>query len=185
MQERGALAPLRPSGDARAARRRRLLFTGFVAALVIGLDQVTKSLAVARLSAGPVHVIGPVSFALAYNSGIAFSLFTGLTLPIILIVVTLIGLLSYLARGASSAKVAVALGMILGGALSNLSDRLFRGHGGAVVDFVHTSFWPTFNVADASIVLGCVLLAAVVLFDHHEPKPATRAGRDDDRRGAR
>jgi signal peptidase II len=61
-------------------------------------------------------------------------------------------------RRASSAGQAAALGLILGGALGNLSDRLFRGDHGAVVDFVALHFWPTFNVADASIVVGCALL---------------------------
>ena len=46
--------------------------------------------------------------------------------------------------------------MIMGGALGNLGDRLFRGNGGSVVDFIHTTFWPTFNVADSAVVCGCV-----------------------------
>ena len=58
--------------------------------------------------------------------------------------------------------------MILGGALGNLSDRLFRGRGGAVVDFVHLGFWPTFNLADASIVIGTVvLLLTLVMATRH------------------
>jgi signal peptidase II len=68
-----------------------------------------------------------------------------------------IGLMA-MVRRASSAGQAAALGLILGGALGNLCDRLFRGDHGAVVDFVALHFWPTFNVADASIVVGCALL---------------------------
>jgi len=147
--------------DARRARprTRRLATVLGIAGVVIAADQVTKSLALSRLSHGPVHVVGPLSFELAYNSGVAFSLFTGLTVPIVLAVLSIAGLLAWLARGVPSASGTVALGMILGGACGNLSDRLFRGNGGSVVDFVHLGFWPTFNVADASIVCGCVVLA--------------------------
>ncbi len=58
---------------------------------------------------------------------------------------------------------AAILGLIIGGALGNLSDRLFRANHGAVVDFVALHFWPTFNVADSSIVIGCVLLVVSLL----------------------
>ena len=59
---------------------------------------------------------------------------------------------------------AAVLGLILGGALGNLADRFFRGTHGAVVDFVAVHFFPTFNVADACITVGCILLAASLLF---------------------
>lgn len=123
--------------------------------MVIAADQVTKSLAIAHLARGPVHVIGPFSFALAFNTGVAFSLGSGLGVPIVLVVLVLIAMIIWLSRGAPSYPGAIALGLVLGGALGNLSDRLFRANGGAVVDFIHTGFWPTFNVADASIVCGC------------------------------
>ncbi|HVC24278.1 MAG TPA: signal peptidase II [Acidimicrobiales bacterium] len=142
-----------------AARGRRLVAVLAIAAVVVAVDQVTKSLAVEHLSAGPVHVVGPISLALAYNSGIAFSIGSGLTLPIVIAVAALVGVVAWAARGASSAGATAAFGLVLGGALGNLSDRLLRGHRGAVVDFVHVGFWPTFNVADACIVCGCAALA--------------------------
>jgi signal peptidase II len=78
--------------------------------------------------------------------------------PIVLVVLSVIGIVIWTTRGLPSISGSIAVGLVLGGACGNLSDRLFRGEGGAVVDFIETSFWPTFNVADASIVIGAVLL---------------------------
>jgi signal peptidase II len=130
-----------------------------VAAVALAADQVTKSIAVAHLQDGPVHVIGPFSFDLTYNTGVAFSIGIGLTVPIILIAVVVIGGLIWFARSTPDLPTAVAAGLVLGGAMGNLSDRLFRGHGGGVVDFVASTFWPTFNVADACVTCGCILFA--------------------------
>jgi signal peptidase II len=138
------------------------------AATVLAADQVTKSLAVSRLAKGPIQLIGPLSLQLGYNTGAAFSVGAGFTLPIIVIVVVLILLLIWFAQGAPSKSAALGTGMILGGAIGNLSDRLFRGHGGAVVDFIHLGFWPTFNVADASIVIGTVIVILALLISPGE-----------------
>ncbi|MHB1598759.1 MAG: signal peptidase II [Acidimicrobiales bacterium] len=142
-----------------AGRGPRLAVVLAVTAAVVVADQVTTTLALEKLAAGPVHVLGPLRLELAFNSGVAFSLGSGLTVPIVLVVLVLVVLLVQRARGAPSVGVAVAIGLVLGGALGNLADRLFRAEGGAVVDFVRVGFWPTFNVADASIVVGGVLLA--------------------------
>ena len=66
-------------------------------------------------------------------------------------------------RRVQSTPIAVALGLVVGGALGNLADRVFRSHHGAVVDFIALHFWPTFNVADSCIVVGGIL-AAVLLW---------------------
>lgn len=158
-----------------APARRRLAVALVVAAVVLLLDQVTKTLAVADLAAGPVHLLGPLSLALTYNSGVAFSIGSGLTLPIVLVGAGLIVLLVWFLRGAPSMGVAVGLGLVLGGAAGNLGDRLFRSRDGAVVDFIHLSFWPTFNLADAAIVSGCVLLA--IAFTRAERARIPPAGR--------
>ena len=145
------------------ARRARLAATAAVAAAVVVADQVTKRLAVDHLSSGPVHLVGPLSLVLEYNTGVAFSLGAGSGWPVALATVGLVGVLLALARAARRRITAVALGLVLGGALGNLADRLFGGHGGAVVDFVHLGAWPTFNLADASVVVGCVILAVHLL----------------------
>jgi signal peptidase II len=172
LQERWTVSALRIPIP-RAASRRAGIVVG-VAATVVSADQVTKTLAVDHLTGGPVHVIGPFSFALAYNSGVAFSLFAGVGLPIVLLALCLVGLVVWFARGTPSRTGSVAIGLVAGGAVGNLSDRLFRNDGGAVVDFIHTGFWPTFNVADASVVCGCVLLVIFFLRAEHGGGRAAR-----------
>ncbi len=130
-----------------------------VATVVVAADQITKSLALSDLATHDVHVVGPFSFRLTFNTGVAFSIGTGLSGPIIVVAVVLVLAVLAMARGAPSMPSAVAFGLVLGGAIGNLSDRLFRGHHGAVVDFIYTRFWPTFNVADSCIVIGCFALA--------------------------
>jgi signal peptidase II len=164
MQERRAVEALSPEdAGPPSPRRRRLAVTGCVAALAIVADQVTKSVALVELRNGPVHVLGPFSLQLEYNSGVAFSIAPGATFPIVVLAIVVIGGLIAFARHLPSLPAAVAIGLVLGGALGNLSDRLFRAHGGAVVDFVHSTFWPTFNVADSCIVCGGILLGLVLL----------------------
>jgi signal peptidase II len=166
VQERGAVAPLT------SARARRMLLAAGVAAVVVAVDQATKSLAEAGLH-GPVHLVGPLGLALGYNSGSAFSLFTGAPAVLGAVALVLVGVLVFLAWTARSAPVAAAVGLVLGGALGNLADRAFRGHHGDVVDFITLSHWPTFNVADACITVGVVLL--VVLY-WRGAGPGARAG---------
>ena len=149
-----------------------------VAVVVIVADQVTKSLAVARLASGPIHLIGPFSFALSYNSGVAFSIGRSLTWPLAALAVVLVLGVAWFGRAVPSTAAAVAVGMILGGALGNLSDRIFRGHHGAVVDFIYSGFWPTFNVADSSIVCGSILLC-IVLWRSSATRHSPERGRHD------
>ena len=120
-------------------------------------DQVTKSIAVAHLRR-PVALFGPFSLELSRNSGIAFSLAIGFALPIVLL--GIVGLVSFgwTRRHVLTMPMAIAAGLIAGGALGNLGDRLFRGDGGAVVDFIHSTFWPTFNIADSAVTCGCVMV---------------------------
>jgi signal peptidase II len=146
-----------------------------VSASVVVADQVTKSLAVADLHR-PVHLIGPFGLSLGYNSGSAFSLFTGEAAVLGPISGLLVVGLLWMAWRASSRTMAASLGLVLGGALGNLGDRAFRGHGGGVVDFITLSHWPTFNVADASITVGVVLLALALLrSDPHKGPTDPRA----------
>ncbi|MGA3351627.1 MAG: signal peptidase II [Acidimicrobiales bacterium] len=156
-----ATGGVRPAGATGHGRRIRVAL--LVALAVLVADQVTKSLAVSRLSSGSIHLIGPFALVLSYNTGVAFSIGTGLGLPIVVIVVVIVALVAWFGRTVPNIAAAVGVGMILGGATGNLADRLFRGHHGAVVDFFYSGFWPTFNVADASIVCGCIVLA-VALF---------------------
>ena len=142
--------------------------TFVIAAMVVSLDQVTKSIALAHLHQ-PVHLLGPFGLNLAFNSGAAFSLFTGSTGVIVAVAVVVTALLGWVAWQSRTTGLSVALGLLLGGALGNLTDRLFRGHHGAVVDFITLTHWPTFNVADSSITIGAVL---VIVFSLRRTKSA-------------
>jgi signal peptidase II len=150
LQERGTLPAL---------RARRLALVGAVAAAVVTADQLTKSWALRALDDGPVHLVWTLRLNLSFNSGAAFGLGRGLA-PILapLAILLLVALLGFGRSALTSLPGAVALGLVVGGALGNLADRLFRGHGGAVVDFVDLQWWPVFNLADAAITCGVVLL---------------------------
>ena len=152
------------------APARVLVAIALVAVAVVALDQFTKTLAVERLSDGPVDVFWTLRFALSFNSGAAFSMGTGLTPLIIVGAVVLVSALVLFARTATSMAVGIAIGLLLGGALGNLADRLFRGHDGAVVDFIDLQWWPVFNVADIGVSAGAVLLVLATLLDERESR---------------
>ena len=132
-----------------------------VAAAVVAADQLTKAWALAALDDGPIGLIGPVRLALTYNQAAAFGL-GGPFVPF-LAVGALALVIVLVTRGDATRDplLALAAGMVVGGAFGNLADRLFRSPGmlrGAVVDFVDLRWWPVFNLADAAITCGCVLL---------------------------
>jgi signal peptidase II len=140
----------------------RRLVIPVVAAIVIAVDQITKTWALHHTDPAR-HVLGPINLVLTFNSGAAFSLGGGATPIIETIAVVLVIWLAAVSRRATrsgSLAVSVGLGLLLGGALGNLVDRVFRHHHRAVIDFIQAvSWWPVFNVADASIVVGVVVLA--------------------------
>ncbi|MGI9079259.1 MAG: signal peptidase II [Acidimicrobiales bacterium] len=127
----------------------------------MALDQLTKAWAMHDLADGPVDVVGPVRFALTRNTAGAFGL--GGALVPFLAVGALVAVVALVTRADLIARpgLALAAGLVLGGALGNLVDRLARSPGllrGAVVDFVDLRWWPVFNLADAAITCGCLLL---------------------------
>jgi signal peptidase II len=141
---------------------RRFILAGSVAIVVVIVDQLTKSWAVRRLSQGDIHIVWKLDLELTYNSGASFGLARGWAPIIGGIAVTAVVLLLAAVRQVRSDALAVALGLVIGGAVGNLSDRIFRAHHGAVVDFIALHFWPTFNVADSCIVVGAVTAALLV-----------------------
>jgi signal peptidase II len=163
LQERRAVAALRGAGG---TRRRHLPLVLATAAAVVGLDQATKSLAVHFLRSGPVHLVGTLDLQLTYNSGVAFSLASGHGPVVVVVGILILAVLVAFGRSAATRPLAASIGLIAGGAASNLADRLFRPNGGSVVDFVDLHFWPTFNLADASIVIGAVWLVILLALGH-------------------
>jgi signal peptidase II len=163
MQERGAAPPVNDGERPRRDAIRRLLVAGAVAVVVLAADQATKSWAVDRLSRGPIHVVWKLDLELTYNSGSAFSFAQGWAPVLAGVAVVVVLVLLGAVRRIDSTAIAVALGLVVGGALGNLADRVVRSNRGSVIDFVALHFWPTFNVADASIVVGGIM-AAVLLW---------------------
>jgi signal peptidase II len=141
-----------------SATRRLWLLIAFI----VAADQATKHWALNRLSnARTIDLIGSLRFNLAVNKGMAFSQATGAG-PIIgaIAFVVIIVIVLWLRRNAQGLA-GVAAGLIVGGATGNLIDRLLRGDAwlrGAVVDFIDLQWWPIFNIADAAISTGAVLM---------------------------
>ena len=159
-----------------ATGRRRAVIVG-VAAVVVAFDQLTKTWALHH-TVDPIHVIGTLQLALTFNPGAAFGLGQGVTPVLILGAIVLVVILLGLGRAASrtaSWPATLAMGLLLGGACGNLADRLVRHNHGAVIDFVDLRWWPVFNVADACITVGAILLVVVGL-TARTPSPGPRPG---------
>ncbi|MEU1733871.1 signal peptidase II [Streptosporangium sp. NPDC020145] len=145
-------------------RRRRVALLAALAVVVYGLDLATKT-AVLRTLEGKdplVLIPGLLQFRVIFNAGAAFSIGTGMTIVFTIIAAGVVVAILRTARKLRSLPWAVTLGLMLGGALGNLTDRLFRAPGGLqghVVDFVEVfpSHFPVFNVADSAIVCGGIL----------------------------
>jgi signal peptidase II len=157
--------------------------SGVIAALLVALDQLTKHWAVNALDDRIIDVVGSLRFNLAFNSGMAFGRGQGFG-PIIgvLALVVIVGLLVSLRTGAGRVGT-LAVGLVVGGALGNIIDRLFRGDGwfrGAVVDFIDLQWWPVFNVADMGVTIGGVLLVlGTVIGERREAAPGDRTPQPD------
>jgi signal peptidase II len=146
-----------------AGRRRRMPVLFGVAALAYVLDIVSKTLVVQHLEGRPaIPLLGSwLQLWATRNSGAAFGIGQGMTIVFTLIALVVIGVIARLSRRLYSAPWAVALGLLLGGALGNLTDRIFRSPGvfrGAVVDFVAPKDFAVFNLADSAIVCGGILI---------------------------
>lgn len=163
VQKRRAAPSLSDGERHRHGATRRLSVAGAVAAVVIVADQVTKTWAVHRLQHGPVHLVWKLDLELEFNTGSAFSLMRGWAPILAGVAVAIVVLLLASVRRVRSDLLAASVGLVVGGALGNLADRVFRSHHGAVVDFIAFHFWPTFNLADAAIVVGA-LWAAFLLW---------------------
>jgi len=130
---------------------------------VLTLDLLTKLLAVRELSdREPVELAGGIlTLRLVRNSGAAFGMAQGLTVVLTALALVVVVVILRMASRLRSTWWAVALGLVLGGALGNLVDRLFRAPGpgrGHVVDFLELPNWPVFNMADSAIVCAAVLM---------------------------
>jgi signal peptidase II len=164
-----------PPGLRPAAPRAGLLEwfgCGAVALVAVVADQLTKSIATRTLDRGEIVELLPFfDLRRIRNTGIAFGQFTeNQSIVMLLTVVALVWMLVFFARvGARSPLLPPALGMLLGGAVSNLVDRVRAGF---VTDFLHIHNWPVFNLADVFIVCGVALL--LISLTRHERSRAPR-----------
>jgi signal peptidase II len=149
-----------------AAQPTHWLSLAAVALAALFADQLTKHVVASQVPLDDeVGVFGPFSIHHVENSGIAFGLFASATaVVIVLTVIAVAWMIGYFARsGARHPLLPVAVGLLIGGSVSNLADRVRLGH---VTDFLDLRYWPAFNLADSFIVIGvAMLLGALVAAD--------------------
>ena len=189
------ISPSSPTQEppGRSWRRPRLFAVLIGAAVVVYVaDQLAKAWALAHLQPDvPQDVIGSVlRLDLTRNPGAAFSIATSATWVLTLIAAAVVGVIIFTSRKLGSRGWAWALGLLLGGSLGNLTDRLIRPPGvgrGHVVDFLMLPHWPIFNVADSAIVSAAVLIGLLALrgisidgtrAQHHTPRHEAEARTD-------
>jgi signal peptidase II len=153
VQERRLVAAL--------TRPRVLAFA--IALAVVVLDWVTTAVVIDHLH-DVRHVWGPFGLGLTFNSGFAFSLFSGRAVAVTVLLCLGVLVLAVVVAQVRTVPLAVGAGLVLGGAAGNLGERIFGGHGGRVPDFVTLHYWPTFNVADACVTIGVVVVVVALLF---------------------
>ena len=170
-----ALAPVSVAERSLAAGPLQWVGLAAVAAAAVVADQLTKHVVSARLTLDEqLHVAGPFSIHHVQNSGIAFGLFASATVIVIALTAVAVGwMLLFFARSGSRHPVLpAALGLVIGGSLSNLADRVRLGH---VTDFLDFRYWPAFNLADSFIVVGVAVLFATLLLTDRAPRRRRQA----------
>jgi signal peptidase II len=159
-----ALAPVSVAKRSFAARTAQWAGLSVVVLVAVAADQTTKLIVTRSLNLDEsLHVIGAFSIHRVQNPGIAFGLFGGATPIVTALTALAVGwmLLFFARSGARHPVLPVALGLLIGGSLSNLIDRIRLGH---VTDFLDFRYWPSFNLADSFIVVGVgILFVALVL----------------------
>ena len=169
-----ALTPL--TGARRSLAARMQQWSGLLAIALAALagDQLTKHIVSSNLALDAEHhVVGPLSIHHVQNSGIAFGLFASATPIVTVLTAIAVGwMLFFFARSGSRHPVLpIALGLLIGGSASNLTDRIRLGH---VTDFIDLRFWPAFNLADSFIVIGVGILLLTLVLADREPRHRQR-----------
>jgi signal peptidase II len=145
-----------------------------VAFAAVFADQLTKHIVTRTLALDDsVHVAGPLSIHHVQNSGIAFGLFSSATAVVTVVTgIAVVWMIVFFARSGSRHPVLpAALGLLIGGSVSNLVDRIRLHH---VTDFIDVKWWPAFNLADSFIVVGVAILLAALIAADRKPRPPQR-----------
>jgi signal peptidase II len=157
------LTPFSTAARSLAAGVPEWLSLGAVAVAAIVADQLTKHIVSSQLALDEeVKLVGPLSLHHVQNSGIAFGLFASATAAVIVLTtLAVVWMLLFFARSGSRHPVLpVALGLVIGGSVSNLVDRVRLGR---VTDFLDFEYWPAVNLADSFIVVGVAILLFALL----------------------
>jgi signal peptidase II len=171
------LTPISAAERPLGARSAQWVALAAVAASALAADQLTKQLVTSTLALdSEVQVLGPFSIHHVQNSGIAFGLFASATAVVTaLTAVAVAWMLLFFARsGARHPVLPTALGLLIGGSVSNLIDRIRLGH---VTDFLDLRYWPAFNLADSFIVIGVGILLLALAAADREPRRSRRLWR--------
>jgi signal peptidase II len=141
---------------------RAWLLAGSLGATVIVVDQVAKAVVRSQIVLGEqVDVFGPLGLTQTRNTGVSWGLASGTGAPLIILMLAALGVIVYLfARDPQRPGMWIAAGLLAGGAVGNLIDRIATGH---VTDFVELPPWPPFNLADVCITFGVVILILIYL----------------------
>ncbi len=133
-------------------------FAGALCGLVVVADQAAKAVVERNLLPGEdVEVLGPIELTLAHNTGVAFGLAGGGGVRLVLLTALALAVVGYVfSRDPTRPGLWVAAGLLAGGALGNLADRI---RAGAVTDYIQIGSWPAFNLADVAVTLGVIALA--------------------------
>jgi signal peptidase II len=148
---------------------------GALCLVVVIADQIAKAVIEAQLTVGEqIDVLGPLGLTLSHNRGVAFGIAGGAGAPLILVTLAAIGVVAYLfSREPARPGMWVAAGLLVGGAIGNLIDRVRLDE---VTDFVDLSPWPPFNIADMAILFGVVLLVWIYLREAERGEPERSDG---------
>jgi signal peptidase II len=171
-----ALTPISVAERSLRAGPMQWLGLAAIGLAAVAADQLTKHIVTGHLALDDgIHVIGPFWIHHVQNSGIAFGLFASATSVVIVLTgIAVAWMLLFFARsGARHPVLPVALGLVIGGSVSNLLDRVRLGY---VTDFIDLRYWPAFNLADSFIVVGVVILLSTLLAA--ERMPRNRGRRD-------
>jgi signal peptidase II len=168
------LTPLSVAERSVGAGARQWAGLATVSVAAVFADQLTKHVVTRTLPLDDsVHVVGPLSIHHVQNSGIAFGLFSSATAVVTVVTgIAIVWMLAFFYRSGSRHPVLpAALGLLIGGSLSNLVDRIRLHH---VTDFIDVNWWPAFNLADSFIVVGVAILLAALVAADRKPRPPQR-----------